>query len=303
MQEITFLSHGVTCAAWHLSATNDELATDAGRPAVVMAHGFGGTRDSGLLNYAEGFAEAGIDAFVFDYRGFGASQGTPRQHVSFLRQRQDYHAALAAARRLPGVDPARVALWGTSYAGGHVIAVAAQDRQVAAVVALTPAVDGLALLLRLGRTSGPASLVRATAHGLRDLARAVTRRAPHHMPIVGRPGASAIISTPGAYTGYTAVAGPTWRNEVCARAALEVAMNRPTTFAQRVPCPTLVHAGTNDLVAPIRATRRTVKKLHPLAELIEYPVDHFDVYQGEWQRKILADQTAFLTSKLGRARG
>ena len=63
-----------------------------------MAHGFGGTRDTGLLAYAEAVAEAGIDAFVFDYRGLGASHGTP-QLVSCRRQRQDYHAAIAAARR------------------------------------------------------------------------------------------------------------------------------------------------------------------------------------------------------------
>ncbi|MFF0430726.1 hypothetical protein ACFYU9_00665 [Streptomyces sp. NPDC004327] len=63
--ELTFTSHGVRCAARHLRATSDALAHPAGRPCVVMAHGFGGTRDSGLPGYAEGFAEAGIDAFVF----------------------------------------------------------------------------------------------------------------------------------------------------------------------------------------------------------------------------------------------
>lgn len=125
MNEITFTSGGVACAAWHLPAAVNTLADERGRPCVVMAHGFGGTRDTGLLGYAEAFAAAGIDAFVFDYRGFGASQGTPRQLVSYRRQRQDYHAAIAAARRLPGVDPERIVLWGTSYSGGHVVAVAA----------------------------------------------------------------------------------------------------------------------------------------------------------------------------------
>ena len=40
-----------------------------------MAHGFGGTRDTGLLGYAEGFAAAGLDVLLFDYRGFGDSDG------------------------------------------------------------------------------------------------------------------------------------------------------------------------------------------------------------------------------------
>ena len=49
---------------------------DAGRPVVVMAHGLGGTKDSGLEPFAEALAAAGLDVLAFDYRGFGASSGT-----------------------------------------------------------------------------------------------------------------------------------------------------------------------------------------------------------------------------------
>lgn len=299
MTEITFTSRGVPCAAWHLPAADDAFAGPRGRPCVVMAHGFGGTRDTGLLGYAEAFAQAGIDAFVFDYRGFGDSQGAPRQDVSFRRQRQDYHAAIAAARRLPGVDPDRIALWGTSYSGGHVIAVAAQDGRVAAVVSLTPATDGLAALAQIARYAGTGQLVRATAHGLRDVARALTKREPHHVPVVGQRGSVAIISTPGAEEAYTSMAGLTWRNEVCARTVLEVGLNRPTTFARRLTCPLLVQVGENDRVAPPGAARRAAKKAGHLAQLCEYPVDHFDVYDGPWQQQALADQLAFMRQHLG----
>jgi len=73
--EIAFASAGASCAGWHLPAATDAFAGPHGRPCVVMAHGFGGTRDTGLLAFAEGFAEAGIDAFVFDYRGLPAVCG------------------------------------------------------------------------------------------------------------------------------------------------------------------------------------------------------------------------------------
>ncbi|MEV0033530.1 alpha/beta hydrolase [Nocardia sp. NPDC050793] len=292
---ITFTSHGVRCAAWHLTAGKD---APGGRPCVVMAHGFGGTRDTGLLGYAESFADSGLDAFVFDYRGFGESEGAPRQYVSVRRQRQDYHAAIAAARHLPGVDPGRIALWGTSYSGGHVVAVAAQDRRVAAIVSLTPAMDGFATLAQLARYAGVGQLARAAAHGLRDVARALTERTPYHVPIVGPPGSAAMMSTPGAEEACLSMAGPTWRNEVCARTALEVGLNRPITFASRVPCPMLVQVGTNDRVAPPAAARRTAAKAGQLAQLREYPVDHFDVYHGPWQQRALADQLEFLTRVL-----
>ncbi|MBH0123626.1 alpha/beta hydrolase [Rhodococcus sp. HM1] len=296
--ELTFTSHGITCAAWHLPASTDVLAGEAGRPCIVLGHGFGGTRDTGLLAFAEAFAAAGIDAFVFDYRGFGDSAGEPRQDVAFRRQRQDYHAAVDTARHLPGVDPGRIVLWGTSYSGGHVVAVAAQDQRVAAVVSMNPATDGLAALVQIARYAGVGRLVRATAYGLRDVARALTGRSPYHVPVVAQPGSSAIISTPGAEEAYLSMAGPTWRNEVCARTGLEVGLNRPTTYASRLTCPLLVQVGTDDRVAPPDAARRTARKAGRWAQLREYPVDHFDFYQGEWHRRVLADQLDFLARVL-----
>ena len=301
-KEFTFPSHGVSCAAWHIPAGSDALAGASGRPCVVMAHGFGGTRDSGLLGYAEPIAAAGIDVLVFDYRGFGDSEGTPRQDVSVRRQRQDYHAAIAAARHLPGVDPDRIALWGTSYAGGHVIAVAAQDRRVAAVVALTPATDGLATLANIARYAGIGQVARLTGHGLLDLASTFTKRAPHNVPVAGQPGTLAMITAPGAEEGCLSIAGPTWRNEVCARAALKVVSNRPTTSASRLACPLLMQVGTNDHVAPPNAARRAAKKAGYWAQLREYPVDHLDVYEGSWQTQALEDQLDFLTHVLDPSR-
>src|SRR5689334_13971295 len=133
MHSLNFPSGGDQCAASFLPATTDALVGPSGRPCVVMANGFGGTRDCGLLAYAEGFAAAGLDVVAFDYRGFADSTGTPRQLVSHRRQRQDYHAAIAAARQMSGVDPERIVLWGTSYSGGHVVAVAARDGRVAEI--------------------------------------------------------------------------------------------------------------------------------------------------------------------------
>lgn len=297
-RDVTFDSNGVRCGAWHLTATTDEASA---RPCVVMAHGFGGTRDTGLLAYADGFASAGFDVLVFDYRGFGTSDGTPRQRVSYRRQREDYHAAIAAARALPGVDPERIVLWGTSYSGGHVVPVAVADRRIAAILSLTPAMDGLAALLAIVRAH-PAKLAPLVAHGVRDALRALLRRSPHHLPIVGAPGTTAMITAPGAVEGYLELAGPTWHNEVCARAVLEVAFNRPTRKASALRTPILVQVGENDAVAPPAAAWDAAQNAGSFAEVLTYPVDHFDVYDGDWQRQILADQVSFLARHLSPAR-
>ena len=257
MDEISFTSGRDRCAAWHFTAESDALAGPRGVPCVVMAPGFAGTRDtSALMDYARGFVAAGLDVVLFDYRGFGASSGLPRQLVSAARQRQDYRAAIAAARHLPSVDPERIVLWGISYSGGHVVRGAAEDGRIAAVVALTPAIDGVTLLARLARNVGFGHLLRTAAHGLRDAQRTMTRRGPHLVPMVGAPGSRAIFAIDGAEKDYTEVAGPSWRNEVCARTALEVAFNRPVRFARRVRCPLLVQAGTEDRIAPLATARR-----------------------------------------------
>ena len=118
------------------------------------------------------------------------------------------------------------------------------------------------------------------------------------LPIVGEPGATAMITTPGAFEGYHALAGPTWRNEVCARAALEVALNRPGRKAGRIRTPLLVQIGENDTVAPPSAAHAAAARAGRYAQVETYPVDHFDVYQGSWQQKILSDQLGFLERTL-----
>jgi fermentation-respiration switch protein FrsA (DUF1100 family) len=289
-REVFFTSNGVRCAAWHLRADGVQ-----DRPCVVMAHGFGGTKDTGLLAYAEGFAAAGLDVLVFDYRGFGSSDGSPRQDVAFRRQRADYHAAIAAARELDGVDPERIVLWGTSYSGGHVLPVAVEDGRIAAVLSLTPAMDGLAALLAIAKHH-PGLLLRLVGHGVRDL----IGRAPHHVPVVGVPGSTAVITAPGAVEGYTALAGPTWLNGVRAKTALEVAFNRPVRSAAALRCPILVQVGANDAVAPPAAAKRAAARVGGFVEVRTYPVDHFDVYDGPWQLRALSDQVDFLERHLAR---
>lgn len=298
--DFSFPCRGDRIAAWHYIGTGDTFATDAGRACVVMAHGLGGTRDTGLSGFAEAFAAAGLDVLLFDFRGFADSGGEPRQLVSYRRQRDDYRAAIAAARLLPGVDPSRIVLWGTSYSAGHVLPVGVEDGRIAAAISMTPAMDGAAALFELLRRSGPLPLLRLTAHGLLDAARGLLGLTPHLVPLAGEPGTLAFLDAPGALASYTAVGGPTWRNEICARTALEVALNRPTTSASKVRFPLLVQIGDQDQTVPASAAERAARKAGARASVRHYPLDHFDVYTGgSWHEAVLADQVAFLHTALG----
>lgn len=281
--------------AWHFPAATDALASPAGRPVAVMAHGLAGTKDSALEPYALGLAAAGLDVLLFDYRGFGSSGGSPRQTVTMAGQLEDYRAAMEAAKQLPGVDPDRLVLWGVSLAGGHVLAAGAHRDDVAAVVALTPLVDGVAAG-RLALTHHkPTAILRSTVEGVRSRV-----GAPRMMPVVARPGELGALTIEGAFESYHAIAGPTWRNEIDASIGLELGGHRPGKHATDLRCPLLVQIADFDRSAPPHAAAKAAVKGR--AEVRHYPGDHFDVYPGsELFEPALAHQVLFLTRHLAPA--
>ena len=293
--EVEFGSRGEVCRAWRYAPI--ATASAGRRPCVVMAHGFGATRDASLAPYAERFADAGMHVLLFDYRHFGASDGDPRQIVSVPRQLQDYAAAIAFARSLPGVDPARIVAWGTSFSGGHALVTAATVPGVAAAVCQCPMMDGVAAVLRILQYAGPWQLLRLTGHGLWDLVLSAFARA-HYVPIVGPPGSLAVMSSPDADAGYRALAPPGFRFEVAARVALSVAAYRPVKHAEHVRCPVLVQVCTQDSVAPAEASERVIERLGPLAEARRYPIGHFEPYFGAHFERSVADQIEFLRRHL-----
>jgi pimeloyl-ACP methyl ester carboxylesterase len=300
MSSVGFDSGGVRCAGVHLPGQGDLFAGEDGRrPCVVLANGLGGTVDSGLLPFAERFAAAGIDALAFDYRHFGLSEGEPRQLLSIPRQLEDYAAAIAFARSLEGVDPNRIVVWGSSYAGGHVVAVAVADGSVAAAISQVPAMDGAVALINLARYAGPGHLARCVLAGIRDVAASLRGRPPVMVPLVGAPGTIGAMTSPDAEPGYRAIAGPSWRNEMAARIFLRAGAYRPGLQAGRLPCPILVQIADHDAVAPVKAAQDAAWRATGRAEVRTYPIGHFDIYVGEPFERAIADQLHFLRRHAG----
>ncbi|MCE3266185.1 MAG: peptidase [Solirubrobacterales bacterium] len=294
-----FESGGETLAAWHLTGDGDAFERPAGRPCVVMAHGIGGTRDSGLLPFAEAFAEAGLDVLLFDYRSFGDSTGEPRQQAWPPHHREDYRAAVAFARGLGGVDSERVVLWGSAWSGGHVVYVAAEDNRIAAVISQTADLDGMRTVMEIVRDGGLGQLLRLTAHGLRDAVAALRGAERHNIPIVARPGSLAAMSSEEAQPGYESIAGPTWRNEVTGTAALAEGMNRPISRVGDISCPILIQVAERDSITPPAAGKAAAWRAKGRSEVREYPCNHFDIYKPPWRERAIADQVHFLRRHLG----
>jgi uncharacterized protein len=283
-QDISFGSAGQRCAAWLF------LPDRGPAPIIVMAHGLGGVRSMRLDAYAKRFAAAGYACLVFDYRHFGDSQGQPRQLLDIQKQLEDWAAAIAFARTLDTVDGSRVVLWGTSFAGGHVLVAAARDQRVAAVISQCPFTDGLVSLLAMK----PLVSVAVTARAFADKVGALLGREPLMVPTAGRPGSMALMSVPD-WQGYLDLVpdGAPFRNEVAARVALDIVRHFPGKYSKRIPCPVLFAVCENDTVAPSGVTLRHARTA-PRGEVRLYSEGHFEIYVGDGFEKVIADQLSFL---------
>jgi dienelactone hydrolase len=289
-RDVAFNSSGDECRAWL-------FMPDAERPPlVILGHGLGGIREYGLEPFARRFADAGIAALVFTYRHFGDSGGHPRQLLDIGRQLDDWAAALAYARTLDEVDSSRIALWGTSFGGGHVLIAAERDGNVAAVVSQCPFTDGVAAT----RAAHPSSLVRAIAPVLRDQVARLRGKDPVMVPLVGPPGSAALMTSPDSEPGVRALipAGGEFHNGVAARFLLHVGTHRPGRSAKKISAPILFCLCDNDAVAPADTAARYAATA-PRAEIKRYPIGHFDIYLGEAFERAVADQTEFLVRHLG----
>ncbi len=288
-EDIAFESGDGRCCGWLYPV---EAAGPV--PCVVMAHGFGARKEARLDAFAERFAAAGIAAVVFDYRHFGESTGAPRQLIDIDRQHEDWLAALAFARGLEGVDQDRIAVWGSSLSGGHVIWVGANDGPIAAVVSQVPHTCGPATL----REAGLVRLARMTLAGLRDGIGSLFGRV-HRMPIVGPPATLAAMTSDDAATAYPGMypEGFESDNSTPARILLRFGSYSPGRQAARVRCPILVIVGERDTITPPAPARKAAESA-PGGELLSFDGRHFDIYRGPDFDWAVGQEVSFLTRVL-----
>ena len=169
-KEVTYYSDGVACYGKIFFPKG--FSSTGKTPGVVLGQGWAGTHFS-IEKYGARFAERGLVAMAIDYRGWGSSdsfisQSQPsvtrgdlepvrddrrfaatkadvvlkRTRLIPMKQVEDYRSALSYLQGEPGVDPDRIGIWGSSFAGGNVIVVAALDSRVKAIVGQVPAISG-----------------------------------------------------------------------------------------------------------------------------------------------------------------
>ena len=138
VEEIAFTARDNTAlAGWFLAAAppRGEQPSAAPGPAVILMHGYGGTR-AVMLPYASFLSSAGFHVFFFDARGVGYSA---RVEVTFgEREKQDVLGALDYLGTRREVDQSRIAIMGIELGGSVALMSAADDARIAAVIAEGP---------------------------------------------------------------------------------------------------------------------------------------------------------------------
>jgi fermentation-respiration switch protein FrsA (DUF1100 family) len=286
--DVTFTVEETLIRAWLYLPQKSPSA-----PCIIMSHGFGGTKDMILESYALQFVEAGMAVLTYDYRHFGASDGEPRQLFSIAEQLEDLKGAIKYVRNRKEINPDKIALWGTSAAGGYGLIIAAQDPHITCVVGQCPALDShedsnLAL-----KREGIKFFLKLFVHAQRDKGRSRFGLSPHRIPIVGRPGTLAMVTAPGAFEGYARLASPNFVNQVCARVLLTSHGHNPVDYAQDVECPVLLQICEKDNLVSEASYKKTADILGESAEVKIYPIGHFDIYEGEYFEKAVNDQITF----------
>jgi len=249
-KEIFFKSAGTQCAA--------DLYRPAGlkrgqrRPGLVLGHGFSLVKST-LTEQAQCFAEAGFVVLAIDYRTFGNSGGRPRGQLFPLNEAEDYRSAISYMQTRHDVDPARIGIWGASFAGAMVSYVAAVDERVKAACAVVPVTDGYKWMRLLRSENDFESLLRAVEA---DRAKRFAGEKGDRIPVTGPHGTLC-----GLPSDDPEIAGffenmpdmfPTWRDTITLESVEKILEFSPLSFVHRItPRPYLIiSTGGRDIVHP-----------------------------------------------------
>ena len=148
-EPVEFFSDGVRLRGY--LRWPDTPASEA-LPVLVQGPGWLGLATSKRYEvWHEGFTRSGFAVLVFDYRGFGESDGEPGW-INPELQLQDIANAVTYLETRPDIDPRRIGGFGMGgVGGGNAIIAAARDPRIRCVVAQTVVADGADWLHRMRR--------------------------------------------------------------------------------------------------------------------------------------------------------
>lgn len=260
-----------------------DLRTGEKRPGIVLCHGFTGVRHLMLVEYATLFANAGYVSLIFDYRGFGDSEG-PKWRLIPLEQIDDIRNALTWLESQPEVDPTRVGLWGTSFGGAHVPYVAGVDQRVKVAVAQVGFDTGERFMWDVRNDAEKAELKRNIEADRRlRVLQGSGGFVDQFKRALSNPESSGFIGE--ALQKYPhmrcLLSWETWEK------TLEY---RPIDVVDKIaPRPLLLIAAEKDAICVPQGYQALYDRAGEPKKFLRYPITHYEIYHGHWLQESAKD--------------
>ncbi len=273
-QEVTFYSEGARISAvWRTPDVHEgRLRT------IVQGPGWLGLKDARLyVRYHEALTAAGFGVLIFDYRGFGDSEGDPRL-LSMQGQLRDLINAVAYLTTRDDVDGDAIGAFGTGgTGGGNAILLAAADPRIRAVVSQVPVADGADWLKRMRDEQEWIAFLRSLDEDRRQRARTGKGR------LVDPREEIMVATTERRTAAVKADVEERIPTAVSLAAADEILAYRPIDAASRLTVPLLVIGVENDATTPTdHAVRLYEAARGPRALVMQRHTTHYAAYDRYW---------------------
>ena len=241
-------------------------------PAIVLSHGFGAVKEMALGLYVDIFCDAGFACLAYDHRNTGSSGGPLRGEINPWEQISDMRDAITYIGNREEVNTDQIGLWGTSFAGGHSLVVAATDRRVKCVVSVVPTISGHQNTIRALTANGYADFIRDA-----NEERSARQRGeePRMIPISSEGDESYEWSK-------VAGAGTTYVNSCTLLSRSFRDSYEPGSYIATVsPTPLLMVLGTHDTKCLTDLQLEAYSEAHEPKRLKMFPGGHYDPYTTE----------------------
>lgn len=273
--DVTFVSDGLKLAG-HLRIPAE--ATEP-RPALVFTGPLTGVKEQVTGSYADALAEAGYVTLAFDHRGFGASEGMPRQHEDPAGKLSDLRDALSWLAAQPAVDAERVGCVGVCLGGGYALRFSAFDPRVKALVTVAGGYnDPHAMRAGMGADNYRNVLAGQMALAARQQATGEVE----YMAAVSDDDTPALMAgaEPFAYYGTERSASPGWANRITQASVYSLVTADLAVGADFIsPTPWLmVHGRADDFCTPAGAEATFARAGEPKEALWLDTTNHIDLY-------------------------
>lgn len=275
-EEVSFYSDGYRLSA--LWRTPDEMSAPV--RAVIQGPGWLGLKDSRLyVRYHEALTAAGFGVLIFDYRGFGDSEGD-RARISFGGQVADLINGVSYLTSRDDVNPEAIGVFGSGgTGGGNAVLLAAADPRIKAVVSQVPVADGADWLHRMRSEYEWLAFLQALDDDRKERAATGKGRLVHPREE---------IMVPTAERRATSIKGdvddriPT---AISLAAADEILSYRPIDAARQLATPLMIVAVEGDATTPTDHAVKLFEAATGARELVmQRHTTHYAAYDQYWEQ-------------------